>query len=201
MTPQNSKRETNNSNKWSETKASSIRQKNLGVNPNRHPEIREAAESLLKEPANPLAMTCMVDAVVSAVESSAEPRARGKQVRLLQRGAALLSTYGGNLDAQLKAEVRDRLKGPLDALTVAQREDSHYVRAYVAAVMLGVSLADLLVMCRDQATRNALGWPRPLGGHVLFLRDVLDAATSKAALEALPDDEPWPRSSWPAGWR
>ena len=148
-------------------------------------------------------MSVLVATVVAAVERSIEPRARGRQVRLQQRGVALISTYAHRLSAELRNEVRERVRGPIDALEVlvAQQESSRYISERDAAQRIGVTVADLRRLCQVKANRRAMGWPRPLGDAVLFLADAIDAATAKECLASQPTDEPWPAESWPEGWR
>jgi hypothetical protein len=181
----------------------SVPQQNLGITPRRHPEIQKAAEHLRKDPSSPRLKAILIDAIVAAVEGSIESRARARQVRLQQRGVALISTYAHRLSAELRSEIRERVRGPIDALEVlvAQHDASPYISEREAAQRLGVTIADLRRVCQVKANRRAMGWPRPLGEAVMFLAAALDPATAKECLEAQPADEPWPAESWPEGWR
>ena len=180
----------------------STNEKNLGVHAKKHLAIRNAAERLQHNPDDRSAMAELCKTGESAVEASTAPRRRGQPVRLRQRAAALLLVYGNRLSPALRARVREALTEPLTRLGagISKSDQSPYVRSHIAAMMIGVSETDLLVMCRKKATRRALGWPRPVGAHLLFLKATLHPNTSAACLGSLPADEPWPSSSWPDGW-
>jgi hypothetical protein len=203
MSPQIPPPDSSDSSTSPRTSKPSVRQQNLGITPMRHAEIRNAAEHLRKNPSSPQAMALLVAAVISAVERSIERRARGRQVRLQQRAVALVSTYADRLSVELRNEVRAQVRGPIESLEVlvAQHEASPYISEGEAARRLGVTVSHLLRMCEVKVNRQAMGWPRPLGEAVMFLRDALVAETAKECLKALPADEPWPVSSWPKDWR
>jgi len=202
MSPQMPSPESSDSSTSRSGSKASVWQQNLGIAPRRHPEIRKATEHLRKNPSSPPVMALLVPAVMTAVKWSIEPRPRERQVRLQQRGVALVSTYADRLSAELRNGVRERVRGPIEALEVLfAQQASRYISEREASQRIGVTVDHLRRLCQVNANRQAMGWPRPLGETVLFLGDALDAATAKECLGAQPGDEPWPAESWPEGRR
>jgi hypothetical protein len=176
---------------------------NLGQLPKKHDTIRVAAKAVHSDPINPKYLETLVAAISAALESDYKnsKSKRGGTSKL--RTAALLRTYAPQLDDAIANVVRDRCAehfGAIDA-RVEKRFRSEFVLEREAALLLGLTVSDLLMMLRSPQTRYALGWPRPIGGRVTFARAVLKPETAADFLGSTPSEEPWPRSSWPEGWR
>ena len=175
----------------------------LGKNPHRNDAIRQTALALQQNNLDPHGLDQLVDAVCTALERGPSRRRKIGSKGLGKRSGALLRTYAPQLDAELAAKIRERCRerfteilGRLDTGTRHPMVPQHQ-----AALTLGIGVADLRDLIKNPDVRRSLGWPRPIGGHVLFAQAALDPATAESHLKSIPETEPWPRHSWPEGWR
>jgi hypothetical protein len=175
----------------------------LGIVATRHPEIRKAGLHLLAFPDRGAATSKLVSTVVNALRVDARPRRRGQQICVAKRVGALLRAYCPKLPQDVAVRVRmlanEQLAPIVEQLRISI--DAVYVPERMAALRLGVTVADLREMCREKETRRRLGWPRPIATRILFRTAALDPNEAGEFLASLPTQEPWPISSWPEGWR
>jgi hypothetical protein len=174
-----------------------------GIVAKRHPEIRKAGLALQRRPERADAISNLVSAVVDALRHDVRPRRRGREICLSKRVGALLRAYCAELPPKLVLRVRALANAQLAPLAeqIKSSIEAAYVSERVAAPRLGVTVPDLREMCADRETRRLLGWPRPIAGRILFRSAALDPNEAGAFLAALSQSEPWPRQSWPKGWR
>jgi len=175
----------------------------LGKKPTRNHEISAAVETLRREPGNAMHVSALVDAICAALERGPSRRIRITSKGLGKSSAALVRTYAPRLDKKLAEQVRELCRERFTEILGRRSADASrsIITEHQAAIALGVGVADLRRMMRDPNVRRALGWPRPLGGHVLFAQAVFDPSLADAYLKKLPDAEPWPRNAWPEDWR
>jgi hypothetical protein len=174
-----------------------------GIVANRHPEIRKAGLALIARPDRADAIGKLVSTIVDALRVDARPRRRGQQICVAKRVGALLRAYCPKLPQDVAARVRMQANTQLAPIAAQLRNavDALYVPERMAALRLGVTVADLRDMCCDMETRRRLGWPRPIATRVLFRTAALDPNEAGEFLASLSAQEPWPISSWPEGWR
>ena len=165
--------------------------------------IRRAAQRLAHEPNNASAIAYLVQAIVVALSKSPGPRRPGRAISVSKRIAALLNIYASGLSASIRADLRARCEIKADELGLPAelQRVSHSATMADAALHLGLTARQLAQRLADPKYRRDLGWPRPLGGDVIFARQVLDPRTAAAYLSSCPAHEPWPKQSWPEGWR
>jgi nucleoside-diphosphate-sugar epimerase len=175
----------------------------LGKKPTRNHEISAAVETLRREPRNAMHVRSLVAAICAALERGPSRRVRISSKGLGKSSAALLRTYAPRLNKEVAEKVRELCRERFPEILGRRGVDASrsIVAEHQAAIALGVGVGDLHRMMRDPKVRRALGWPRPLGGHVLFAQAVFDPSLADAYLKKLPDAEPWPRDTWPEDWR
>jgi hypothetical protein len=175
----------------------------LGQKTIRNQELADAVETLERDPNNAIHVRTLVKVMCAALERGPSRRISISSKGLGKSSAALLRTYAPRLKRELAEQVRTLCRERFPA--ILRRRGAAASRSIVtepqAAIALGVGVADLRSMMRDPKVRRAPGWPRPLGGHVLFAPAVLDPSLAGAYLKKLPAVEPWPRNTWPEDWR
>jgi hypothetical protein len=175
---------------------------NLGNRTSLHSDLRTIGKKLLRYPNNVETFDALVRGLVAAISNNPSSKRR-RRVSLGRRVGALLRTYCAELPPDVRKNLRLACKVQLKTLEAQLRDQQQpiYVNERFAALMLGVTVADLKEMVRDPETRRRLGYPRPLGDRLFFLRAALDANTAAEFFEQLPEFEPWPRDTWPKDWR
>ena len=165
--------------------------------------IRRAVQRLALEPNDASAIAQLIQAIVAALSKSPGPRRPGRSISVSKRIAALLNTYASGLSDSIRADLRARceIKAEELGLPAELQRVSHSATMAEAALHLGLTARQLARRLADPKYRRDLGWPRPLGGDVIFARQVLDPRTAAAYLSSCPAHEPWPKKSWPEGWR
>jgi hypothetical protein len=165
--------------------------------------IRRAAQRLARAPNDASAVAQLIQAIVAALSKSPGPRRPGRSISISKRIAALLNTYASGLSDSIRADLRARceIKAEELGLPAELQRVSHSATMAEAALHLGLTARQLARRLADPQYRRDLGWPRPLGGDVIFARQVLDPRTAAAYLNSCPAHEPWPKKSWPEGWR
>jgi hypothetical protein len=178
-------------------------ERSRGIVANRYPEIRKAGLALVGRPERADAIGKLVSTIVDALRVDARPRRRGQQICVAKRVGALLRAYCPKLPQHVATRVRMQANAQLAPIAAQLRNavDALYVPERMAALRLGVTIADLRDMCCDMETRRRLGWPRPIATRILFRTAALDPNEAGEFLASLPTQEPWPISSWPEGWR
>jgi hypothetical protein len=175
---------------------------NLGNRTSLNSDLRTIGKKLLRYPNSVDTFDALVRGIVAAISNDPTSKRR-RRVSLGRRAGALLRTYCAELPPDVRTKLRVACKAQLKTLEAQLRDQQRpvYENERFAALMLGVTVADLKEMVRDPETRRRLGYPRPLGDHLFFLRVALDASTAAEYFEQLPSSEPWPRDSWPKDWR
>ena len=165
--------------------------------------IRRAAQRLARGPNDASAIAQLIQAIVAALSKTPGPRRPGRAISVSKRIAALLNTYASGLSDSIRADVRARceIKAEELGLPAELQRVSHSATMAEAALHLGLTARQLARRLADPKYRRDLGWPRPLGGDVIFARAVLDPRTAADYLASCPAREPWPKKSWPEGWR
>jgi hypothetical protein len=189
--------------KTGRTPTASAAERSRGIVANRHPEIRKAGQALIANPTRAEASSKLVATIADAVRIDARPRRRGQHVNVAKRVGALLRAYCPQLPRDVAIRIRMQANAQLApiAAQLLNAVDALYVPERMAALRLGVTVADLRDMCCEMETRRRLGWPRPIATRILFRTAALDPSEAGEFLASLPAQEPWPLSSWPEGWR
>jgi hypothetical protein len=168
--------------------------------PSRTGSLQCAVAALRETPLDDVAMQDTVDAVCEVLKA---PRRRNRESALGRRLGAVLRTHTRSLDVETVARIRERCRERFNEIEAVRKADSvgSTMTERQAALRLGLTVADLHFVLRDPLARRELGWPRPIGRRVLFSSAAFDPSTARAFLESMPNDEPWPKRSWPEGWR
>jgi hypothetical protein len=165
--------------------------------------ITRAAERLARDPDHAASITQLIQGVVAALSRKPGQRKSGRAISVPKRIAQLLNTYAPDLSRSLRADLRARCAIRAEELGLRSelQQVSKSATLAEAAMYLGLTARQLGRRLADPEYRRPLGWPRPLGGDVIFARAVLDPRTAAEYLRSCPARDPWPKSSWPEGWR
>jgi hypothetical protein len=165
--------------------------------------IARAAERLARDPDDATPIAQLIQGVVAALSRKPGQRKSGRAISVPKRIAALLNTYAPELSDALRADLRARCEIRAEELGLPSelQRVSQSATMAEAAFHLGLAARQLARRLANPEYRRDLGWPRPLGGDVIFARAVLDPRTAAAYLCSCPAHEPWPKKSWPEGWR
>ncbi|MHB8837775.1 MAG: hypothetical protein ACYC7F_02350 [Gemmatimonadaceae bacterium] len=155
------------------------------------------------EPGSPDLLKTLRDSITEYLGATLTPRAKGRGVSLRRRVAGIVRTHASTLPKEMQAQVREMCSEHLPAYQdrLSEASQSERIDECEAALRLGISVAQLLLVCRDPDVRRQLGWPRPLANRLYFLRRIFDVRHYADVIAQLPDVEPWPRAMWPEGWR
>jgi hypothetical protein len=165
--------------------------------------IARAASRVAHDATDAASIAQIVQGVIAALSRKPGQRKSGRAISVPKRIAQLLNTYAPSLSASARADLRARcaIRAEELGLTSELQQISKSATLAEAAMHLGLTARQLARRLADPEYRRDLGWPRPLGGDVIFARPVLDARTAAAYLGSCPSHEPWPKKSWPEGWR
>jgi hypothetical protein len=172
----------------------------FGLDATKHSALADAAKKLKKSPESETAISVFVGALVDALD--VRPRGRGRQVSVRKRVGSLLRLYASDLSDEIHEKIAPRVEAAIQPKIEESLDNDRplFVGKRKAANLLGISVAEIDEWCRSAKTRKSLGWPRPFGADLRFLRAVLETKTAGEAKRSLPDTEPWPRDEWPDGW-
>ena len=165
--------------------------------------IARAAERLARDPNDAASTSRLIQGVIAALSKKPGQRKSGRAISVPKRIAQLLNTYASGLGDSVRADLRARCAVRAEELGLQSelQQVSKSATLAEAAMHLGLTARQLARRLAEPEYRRDLGWPRPLGGDVIFARAVLDPRTAAAYLATCPAREPWPKSSWPEGWR
>jgi hypothetical protein len=165
--------------------------------------IARAAERLARDPNDAASISQLIQGVIAALSRKPGQRKSGRAISVPKRIAQLLNTYAPGLSDSARADLRARCAIRAEELGLQSELQllSKSATLAEAGMHLGLTARQLARRLADPEYRRALGWPRPLGGDVIFARAVLDPRTAGEYVRSCPAREPWPKSSWPEGWR
>ncbi|HEY5087292.1 MAG TPA: hypothetical protein VII66_08060 [Gemmatimonadaceae bacterium] len=165
--------------------------------------IAQAAKRLALNSNDAAAIAALVQGVIAALSRKPGQRKSGRAISVPKRIAQLLNTYAPALSTSARADLRARCAIRAEELGLPSelQQVSKSATLADAAMHLGLTARQLARRLADPEYRRDLGWPRPLGGDVIFARAVLDPRSAAEYLSSCPAREPWPQKSWPEGWR